>query len=356
MKSKHLYWRFSSRLVSFLMVLGLSCCVLATSHATASTSVIALPCTPPKVKPKNTYSLSLASTIAQVTSVEWGIRAGCFKKYGIDLKWTAVPSSAIAIAGLVGGSHDIVIATPTNLVLAQGNGGINVKIIAPRHIYSTEELRRARTEPLYPGELLLQTALLTTKNTGINSWQDLSGKKIGVQSLVGGDSAGILLAMKSVGALSDKTQFVSLSTSQMESSLMRGNVDAVVASDPFATSIISNGGKVIGYPVAFFQEAGPTVVYASLQSIVSANRPAFLAFKKAILEMNHLENLPENSDSIKSVIAELTDVDLKTLQRVNLPTMGETQVKFSELAYIPRNLKLVGFLQKRVDITPILEW
>lgn len=342
--------------VFFTIALGV--CVSSVLPAAYGQSPLpeAVVCAPPKRPPTVEYKVTLASTVAQVAPVEWGIEAGCFKKYGLDVSWSVVPSSTIAIAGMVGGTYDLVIATPTNLVLAQGNGGVNFKIIAPRHIYSAAELTRAQHKPFYQNGLLLQTALLTLEDSKIENWADLSGKKIGVQSLVGGDSAGILLAMKSVGASSSSTQFISLSTSQMESSLTRGNVDAVVASEPYASSIVEHGGKVIGYPVSYFQEAGPTVVYASIDKIVSARRPAFVAFKKAILEINRLQNLPQNEVSIKTVMAKVTSVDVSSLDTLKLPVMGETQVKFIDLAYIPRKLKAVGFLVKRVDITPILDW
>ena len=346
---------FKSKL-KYVVSLTLLFVFFSQGNITANATVISKPCTTEKLNSKDIATLNLASVIAQMPSVEWGTRAGCFKKYGLTIKSTVISTSQLGIAGMVGGSYDLVMNTPNNLILAAGNAGLPIKIIAPRHVYNQQELLRAKREPLYPGELLLQTALLVSKSSAIKGWPDLSGKKIGIQGLNGSDHAGVLLAMKTMQAKSDKTQFITMATSQMEAALQRGDVDAVIASDPFATSIISSGGRVIGYPVAWYQEPGATVVYASLADIVAKKRDAFIAFKKAILEMNKLMNLPENSSSIKDVIAEVTGVSEKTLEKSALPTMGEKAVTFQDIGYLPNRLKSIGFLKARVNVAPMLKW
>ena len=105
---------------------------------------IPVPCQMPKKKVQDLGTIVLASQVTFIPTVEWASKANCFAKYGINVKSQVVASSSIGMAGLVGGSYDIVVNTATNLIQAMANGGLEGKIVAPRHGYTTEELARAK--------------------------------------------------------------------------------------------------------------------------------------------------------------------------------------------------------------------
>ncbi|MSW10243.1 MAG: PhnD/SsuA/transferrin family substrate-binding protein [Actinobacteria bacterium] len=339
-KFKHL----TAVLVSLLLL-----ALITPSHADSTVG-----CNQPAKAVKQVGTLVLASIPANLPTVQWGIGAGCFRKYGLEIKTSFVASTQIGFTGLISGSYDLFMNTPSNLILLMANGDLDGKIIAPRHGYSAEELARAKREPLYPGELLLQSVVLVSKDSPIKSWEDLEGRKIGIKSFKGTDHAGILLAMKSKGVKTSKFEFLALSDTQMASALSRGDVDAVVPSDPFATQMIVNGARVIGYPSAYYSEPGPAVVYISTQQIVSKKVEAMKAFQKATLEINHLLNLPQNDDSLRKTIANVTGVSLEAANKLKLPTLVEQNVSFSQIAYIPNKLKSLGFIKSRVNLAPIL--
>lgn len=313
-----------------------------------------LACQPSSKQVNSLGTLNIGSILANLPSAQWGIEQGCFRKYGLEVKTTTVANVQIGMAGLVGGSLDLVMNTPTNLILFMANGDFDGKIVAPRHTYSAAELTRAQTAPLYPGKLLLQTALLIKNESPIQSWKNLEGKKIGVKSFQGTDQAGIMLAMKSAGVSSSKVQFLAMSDSQMGPALTRGDVDAVVPSDPIATQIINSGAKVFAYPSAYYYEPGVAVAYVSSAQIVAKKSKAMKAFQKAILETNRLLNLPENQGSYRKTIARVTGVTEDSLNQITFPTMSEKSVSFSEISYIPRKLKSLGFTRSRVNLAPIL--
>ena len=106
----------------------------------ADTTTTTTACVQSPTAPNDLGTLTLASQIAQLPTVEWGIQQGCFKKYGLTIKTVPVATSQIAMAGLVGGTYDLVVNTPTNLLLANGNGNFSGVFVAPRHGYSAEEL------------------------------------------------------------------------------------------------------------------------------------------------------------------------------------------------------------------------
>jgi ABC-type nitrate/sulfonate/bicarbonate transport system substrate-binding protein len=328
--------------------------IALTSPSFADTATTATACAQSPTAPNDLGTLTLASQISQLPTVEWGIQQGCFKKYGITIKTVAVATSQIGMAGLIGGTYDLVVNTPTNLLLANGNGNFSGVFVAPRHGYSAEELDRAKVEPFFPGRLLLQTAMIVGKNSKINTWKDLENKKVALQSFKSADHAGTLLAMKAAGADPKKTEFVTLTSQQMIDAISRGDVDAVVANDPFATQIVQAGGRVIGYPNAYYAEPGVAVAYVSDTDVIAKHVAAMRAFQHATLEINHLLNLKENEATYRKVIAKVTGVTDEAAAKVRLPVLLEKNLTISDLSYMPSKLKKIGFMRGRVNLTPML--
>ena len=314
------------------------------------TRACALPIT--QIKPLG--SLTIGGSAAQLTSVEWGAEQGCFKKYGLDIKIATTPSAQIGIAGLISGTYDLTATTPTNLLTAVSNGNFSGAIIAPRHGYTAQELTRAKQEPLYPCELLMQTVVLVKKDSTIRSWKDLTGRKIGIRSINGADNAGVLLAMRASGVNSAHTQFLTMTDSQMSIALDRGDVDAAIPSDPNASQMILGGARVIGYPYAYYAKPGSAIVYISSQETVVKKKAAMKAFQRASLEINSLLNKPENEGSMRTVIAAVTGVSQEAAAKDRLPTMMEKNVAYSEIAYLYKELLFLGYIKSRIDLAPIL--
>ena len=160
--------------------------------------------------------------------------------------------------------------------------------------------------------------------------------------------------MREAGIRKPKTEFLVLSNVQMADALKRGDVDAVVAIDPYASQIVRDGGEVIGYPQAFLQEPGPAIVFMSSGEIVKNKSRAIRVFQKANLEINRLLNKKENEKSLRAVIAEVTKVSPDVANKLKLSTMSETDITISQLSYLPTKLKKVGFMKGRFEIGPII--
>ena len=299
-------------------------------------------------------SLVIGASNQNVPTIEWGIRQGCFKKYGLSVKASSVASFPVGIAGLVSKSYDIYATTPVNVIKSVAEGTFDGRFVAAKHGYSETDLLRAKTPPFPNDELLMSTAVIVLKSSGIKTMLDLNNKKVAVLSTQGVDQAGIILAMREAGIRKPKTEFLVLSNVQMADALKRGDVDAVVAIDPFASQMIKDGAEIIGYPQAFFQEPGPAIVFMSSGEIVKGKAKAMRAFQKANLEINRLLNKKENEKSLRAVIAEVTKVSQDVANRAKLSTMSETVLTVSQLSYLPNKLKRVGFMKGRFEIGPII--
>lgn len=319
-------------------------------------------CVQPAKSVKSLGTLKIAGPITQMPNVKWGIDNGCFKKYGLNIELNNVATTQIAVAGLVGGSYDVAITTPLNLILANANENFNGVIIAPRHGYTPSELSRAKVQPYFPNQLLLQTALIVGKGSSIpvDGWKQLEGKKVAIQSFLSSDHAGTAIAMANAGADYKKTEFITMTSQQMGDALNRGDVDAAIINDPFATQIIQAGGKVIGYPNAYFAEVGVknnasvAVVFASVTSVTSKKRRAIKAFQAATLEINALLNNAANEASYRQTIQTYTGVTASAAAKVRLPYMMEENLVPEDIAYIPAKLFKIGFISKKIRTYPVL--
>jgi NitT/TauT family transport system substrate-binding protein len=298
--------------------------------------------------------LIIGASIQQIPTIEWGIRQGCFAKFGLNVKTVPVAAFPLGVAGLVSKSFDLYATTPINVLKTVTDGSFSPKIISPKYGYTAEELAVARSNPKFEGQLLMATVVLVNRDSTIKTWKDLDKKKIGVLSFQGIDHAGVLTAMKEVGVRNPKSEFITISNSMMADALKRGDVDAVVAIDPFASQIIKDGGRIIGYPVAYVQEAGPAFVYMSSSEIVKNKSREMRAFKKANLEVNRLLNKPENEASWRKIISEVTRVSEDVANRTHLEKMSEKDLTIAQLAYLPSKLKKVGFIKGRFELSPIL--
>ena len=342
------------------ILIAATLCAISPVQAIANQGKKACPAS--KTDAKYIGKLRIAGQITQIPSVQWAIDNGCYKRYGLQVEASPVATTQIATAGLVGGSYEIVINTPTNLFLANANEGFDGVIIAPRHGYSPEELIRAKLEPVYPGEMLLQSALVARRDAGIrvNEWADLEGKKVATQSFLGADHASVASAMRGAGGDYRKTEFLVLSSQQMVDALKRGDIDAATINEPFATAALIAGGIVIGNQPAYYVQAGylgdagVAVVYASNAKTVKKNINAMRAFQRATLEINRLLNKPENEASFKRTYQSVTGLSSAAITKLSVPTMIERNLTPADISYIPAKLFDIGFIRQKIKTAPII--
>jgi NitT/TauT family transport system substrate-binding protein len=342
--------------------IAISSALLLSSAAMTNSQAADLACPTPTTAVKSLGKIRVAGQAAQLPGVRWGIEQGCFKKYGLTVETSVVATSQIGLAGVVGGSYDVVTTTPINLFLANANENFLGVIVAPRHGYVPQELSRAKVQPYFPNELLLQTALIVGKGSSIpvDGWKQLVGKKVAIQSFLSSDHAGIAVAMAKNGADYKKTEFLNMTSQQMGEALARGDIDAAVINDPYATQAILAGGKVIGYPNAYFAEPGSkndasvAVIYASIKSVTSKKRQAIKAFQRATLEINALLNKPANEASYRVTIQNVTGATAAAVAKQKLPYLIERSLVPDDLSYIPAKLFQIGFIKEKIRTYPSL--
>jgi NitT/TauT family transport system substrate-binding protein len=151
-------------------------------------------------------------------------RLGYFKEAGLDVEIADVQSGARALQSLVGGSADLGVGTFDHTIQMQAKG---------QHVVAVTQYGR------YPGFVL---GTIASKAIAYRDPQSLKGLKIGVTSP--GSSTHFMAAYMLVrsGLKSDDASFVGTGvTSTAVAAARRGEIDAIVSSDPMMSLMQRDG-------------------------------------------------------------------------------------------------------------------
>lgn len=235
-------------------------------------------------------------------SVEWGISEGIFGDQGLSVTGVAIDGTE-ALAALSSGQVDVISMALSDLILAQQNGNFEGVFVASSTGYSQEQLDTARSPKEFDGTLQLQVILAVPEESEIQSWSDLAGKSIGVESAKDVAALGTYLAMKSVGANPEDTNFVVVPREARQDVLQRGEIDAGIFTGTLSTKALQEGFRLIGYPGAFFYAEGPVKIWVTTSSVVSKKAKELEMFRAAILETNSkLQDVELNGESFRQVL------------------------------------------------------
>ena len=194
---------------------------------------------------------------------------GLFEKHGLDVTLQLIPVSPNVPGAVISGSVQVGGATPP-VFLQAVDSGLDLVAIAGGGVYDN-------------GSRAL--GLVARSGVGINTAQDLIGKKVGVP----GFGAAIHLLVKrwltDKGVDPKKVTFIEVAIPQMPDVLKGGSVDAVATAEPFVTRIVQ---AQIGSVVPAFGNDLPngfaTVLYISSRQWATTHGAAVQAFRAAIGE------------------------------------------------------------------------
>jgi ABC-type nitrate/sulfonate/bicarbonate transport system substrate-binding protein len=284
--------------------------------------------------------------------VEWGIKERCFEKYGIRIESVSGTSQSARIAGLVGGSLDVVSQTPQVVLQAIANGDFDPLFVSAHYGYSAEAIEAARQATAFEGKLLIENVLIGAPGSSVKSWGDLNGAKIGVLNTNGSQVFG-LYELSKMGLFNIATvEFIQLDPREILNGLLRGELDAGGLTGALALEALSAGGTVVGYPVAYFAEPGPFIVWVAGQDISEEKKELLKRFRSALWEIYELLKSPDYREDLLDLMQLKFELEPETRQATVLPDLLSQPVTIENLeAIIPKMLEF-GQLDKDITLSP----
>lgn len=260
-------------------------------------------------------------------TVYYGIRAGLFRKYGLNVTAQPTQSGSAATAAVVGGSSQVAFTSFPGVVQAYVRG-VPFRVIAPAQWYLTDSVT---------------DALFVRANSPIRSARDLEGKIVGVVAINDLFSLTTKAWIDQNGGTSATVKLIELPLSSVMPALDEGRIDAGRLGSPFMEQALGSGKvRLLGNNLDAIGKRYQASVFVSTADYIAAHQDVMRRFARAMRESIVYTNthLPETVD----LVASFTGVE---------PAAVARSVRAVDPEYLdPKNLQPVidfAFKYKLID-------
>jgi NitT/TauT family transport system substrate-binding protein len=233
-----------------------------------------------------------------VTPALYAIKAGIFKKYGLNVEITHMNSGAATIAAVAGGSIGAGLTSVFPLVSAHARG-VPVQILAPAGIY----------DPAVPYSLMI-----VKKGAPIKTGRDLNGKTIASSALKDLNAIASMAWIDQHGGDSSTVRTVEVPQSALLPALDEGRIDAVTIVTPFLTQALESGKvAVLGKSFQAIANRFAIAAWVTAADFATKNPDVAQRFVRAMHESTAYTNV-HHAETV-DMMAEYASLDPKTVAR-----------------------------------------
>jgi NitT/TauT family transport system substrate-binding protein len=230
------------------------------------------------------------------TPTLYAMKAGLFKKYGIDAQLTPVPSGAAGLAALAGGAIDV---TGTSLLpfLSARSKGLPLTIVAPLAAYSPDSV---------------YAVILVKKDAPYKTGRDLNGKTIASPALRDLNWVASMAWIDQNGGDSSTCKSLEVPASVIPAALDDGRIDAATVTTPRYVQAV-NGGLVRALGKSY-EAIAKRFTFAAIVSNVdfaAKNPDAIARFGRAIRDATIYSNA--HHDQTLALYAAFAKIDPKDI-------------------------------------------
>lgn len=244
--------------------------------------------------------------IAPASVVQLGIDEGVFEEHGLDVDVQLGQGGAALLPAVQSGDIQFAVGNPQS-VLTAASQGLDMRIIAN---YSRNYENPEDTEENAPSGLVVQ------EDSGIESYSDLEGKTVAVNTL---QTQGHLATMEMVeqdGGDPSKVEFTEIAFPDQQAQLEQGNIDAAWIPEPFISGAKATDGIVqLGDPLRVI-DGLPTMVTFTSGDFAEADPETTAAFRDAITEA--AEMAMADDELYRQAVVDFTGMDAAVVENVNL--------------------------------------
>jgi NitT/TauT family transport system substrate-binding protein len=242
------------------------------------------------------------------------IDKGFFEKRGLIVTPQLIAVNSLIPPALI--SDSIQIGMPTASTFLQAvDGGLDLVAVSGLNFTRKDDVN---------------FGIVSRTGANISKPQDLAGKKVGVPGLNAFLHVMFREWLKANGVDPKQVQFIETPFPQMNEILKSGNVDAVVAAEPFQSRIIKAGtGSMMGYFTRELPEGLPIVFFASSRKWAAANAAATKAFRDGLAEGMTFAHA--NNDETRAITSKYLKLPIEIVASVKMPPFN-TEVKAEPLA------------------------
>lgn len=205
----------------------------------------------------------------------------------LDVTAQKITDSTTAIAGL-GKQYQITEGYPPQILKAS-QSGIDLAVVAGNEIET-----KAKSD----------IRIVASPQSGIRTPKDLAGKTLGAPTINGNIYYGALYFLQKSGVDVGSIHGVQVPGGTYGDALKAGRVDAVVAQEPYLTSLLQDGFVDVGYPYGAIADPCPFMYWIAAGSWGRAHKDQVHGFQVALNSANAW--IRANPDKARQIVAEKT--------------------------------------------------
>ncbi|UED87997.1 ABC transporter substrate-binding protein [Streptomyces profundus] len=233
----------------------------------------------------------------------YGVSQGYFADEGVDLRVSPSSGGASVIPALLSGDIDVAGSNVVSAMIAMGRR-MPIQMVAagtstaddPEHDFAS---------------------LVVPEDSPIAEAGDLDGARIAVNSLQNINDVVVSSVLAEAGLSNDDVRFVEMPLPDIPAAIQRGDVDAGLLIEPFASIGRSQGLRVLASPYVNTRPGLQIGTYLMTSDRV-ADDPELVAAFRAGVERT-ARSVREDPDAFREALPEISDLSPELAGRMNLP-------------------------------------
>jgi NitT/TauT family transport system substrate-binding protein len=271
-----------------------------------------------------------------VAPIYLGVEKGFFEEQGLSIRLELAQGGAALIPSVLSGQYQFGFSNAVSLIVGRDKG-LPVRMVAA----GSESTNQAPDI----------SAVLVRGDSAFRSAKDLEGAVVAVNLLNSSGSITVRQSVRKAGGDPDKVRFVELGFADMLPALAAGRVDAAFSVEPFITSAVGAGDRVLTWNYLDTGERTVSATYFTAGEFLQSN-PEIVTKFQAALEKSR-EYAQANPAEVRAIVGTYTDIDPAVLEKVTLPVYpkdinAESIVRQAELALAD------GVIGKPLEISTLL--
>ena len=278
-----------------------------------------------------------AIPIGDVAPLHLGKAKGFFEEEGLDLTIENTTGGAVSVPGVVSGSFDFAFGNTVSLMVARDQG-LDLKYVVNGTRASNED------DVDFAG-------VVVAKDSDIQTATDLEGKTVSSNNLANIGDTTVRTAVDKAGGDGSSLKFVEVAFPDALAAVENGQVDAALILEPFLTSAIKSGARVVSWP---YRETHPNLdIGGYFTSADKIKQDPELVEKFTAAMTKSMNYAQENPDEVRKIIGTYTKTDPALLEEIVLPRFDPEFDRDAAQTLAEATLKY-GTVDNEVDLDALL--
>ncbi|MCW4465802.1 ABC transporter substrate-binding protein [Glutamicibacter sp. MNS18] len=275
--------------------------------------------------------------IVDTAPIWLGDDQGFFEEEGLDLTIETATGGAAIVPGIQSGSYDFAFSNLISLMVANDRG-LSMKVVA-NGITTTGDTNSD------VGSVLVKA------DSDITAPKDLAGKKVSVNNLSNIGDTTISELVDRDGGDASTIDFVEVPFPDAPAALENGIVDAAWILEPFQSTALDEGARMLMANFAEFDPELDVAVYFTTSDYIDENPELTEKFTRAMNKS--LEYAQQNPDAVRDIVGTYTQISDEVRAEMVLPRF-RTEINRDSAQKLGEAAQKYGTLGNPADLDKLL--